>query len=242
MYRFTIEIARRRIQIESVWKRAFAWSRNYLTEEASDFCVASTEEEIEQRRAIYGELNNDLDPLDRDVEMSVLLSKVAKGMLDYDTLLMHGAVVAYKDKAYMFSAPSGTGKSTHIRKWVRSLPGAFVVNGDKPFIITGDTPMACGSPWCGKERWQTNKQVPLAAIVLMERGEENEIREISFKEAFPGLLRQTHRPGDVAKMEKTLHLLKSLDHKVKFYSFHFNNLKPDAFQVAYHELVEKQNE
>ena len=102
--------------------------------------------------------------------------------------------------------------------------------------------MACGSPWCGKEGWQTNTMVPLAAIVLMERAEDNEIHQITFKEAFPTLLRQTYRPADTESFMKTLRLLKSLDGRVRFYSFHFNNMKPDAFSVAYHELVEKQRD
>lgn len=175
--------------------------------------------------------------------MIVLLRKLANAMLSYDTFLMHGAVIAIGDSAYMFTAKSGTGKTTHIRKWLKNLPEAYVVNGDKPLIIAGENvPQACGTPWCGKERMGTNTIVPLKAIVFMVRAEDNAIRPISFTEAFPRLLAQTHRPEDPELMKKTLQLLTSLNKRVSFYQFNVNNLKDDAFQVAYHELVEKAQE
>lgn len=64
---------------------------------------------------------------------------------------MHGTVVDHNGQAYMFTAPSGTGKTTHAKLWLDNLPDAFIVNGDKPFIIAGDEqPKACGTPWAGK--------------------------------------------------------------------------------------------
>ncbi len=154
---------------------------------------------------------------------------------------MHGSVIAIDNEAYMFTAKSGTGKTTHIRKWLERVPEAFVVNGDKPLIIAGkETPQACGTPWCGKERMGTNAIVPLKAIVFMDRAEENAIRPITFKQAFPRLLEQTHRPEDPELMSKTLQLLASLNNRVKFYHFDFNNFKDDAFDVAYQALTGKQ--
>ena len=52
---------------------------------------------------------------------------------------MHGAVIRYKGKAYLFTAPSGTGKTTHIRQWLKKAEGTFVVNGDKPLIKVENT-------------------------------------------------------------------------------------------------------
>ena len=154
---------------------------------------------------------------------------------------MHGAVIALDDQtSFMFTAKSGTGKTTHIRKWLENAPGAFVVNGDKPLIKIADTEaIAYGTPWCGKEHLNTNIGVPLRAIVLMERSEDNAIEEITFSQAFPTLLQQTYRPADADKMRKTLSLLSALNGKMKFYRFRFNNLKPDAFRVSYEALTGK---
>ena len=80
--------------------------------------------------------------------------------------------------------------------------------------------------------------VPLKAIILMERGDNNNIEEIPFGMAFPFLLQQTYRPSDGEKIQKTLKLLVQLKGKVRFYRFIFNNLKEDAFDVAYHAVTE----
>lgn len=237
MYQFTIHVAGLNIGIGSVWYRAMSRSKDYLTDAEPDFYVYSSTQEIEAARPGYIAMNNETDPLDRDIELSVLLAKIADKLVDYNKLLMHGTVVAIDDSAYMFTAPSGTGKSTHVYKWLKYVPGTYVVNGDKPFISTGAQPMACGTPWAGKEHWQANTNVPLKAIVLMERSEENSIHEITFKEAFPRLLQQTHKPDDLTKLGKTLEMLRSLSPAVKFYRFKFNNRLSDAHAVSYQALT-----
>lgn len=152
---------------------------------------------------------------------------------------MHGAIIVLNGCAFFFAAPSGTGKSTHILRWLERCPDAFVVNGDKPFIKFNDdgTVLACGSPWAGKENLYTNTMVPLKSIILMERAEDNHIERISFAEAFPKLLQQTYRPEDPDKMRKTLKLMQRLNPAVSFWRFKFNNMKDDCFEVAYNALV-----
>lgn len=65
---------------------------------------------------------------------------------------MHGAVVAWKDQGYLFTAPSGTGKSTHLALWKKYLGDqAEVINGDKPFLkVMEDEVWVYGTPWAGK--------------------------------------------------------------------------------------------
>ena len=169
-----------------------------------------------------------------------ILCKLANSFLDLNVILMHGAVIGLNNSSYLFTAPSRTGKTTHILKWLERLPDAYVINGDKPFIKLlndGTQPLACGSPWAGKENMYTNTNVPLKAIICMERAEENSIHVISFSEAFPILLQQTYRPDDEEKMRKTLRLLQQLNGYVKFYKFKCNNYQEDCFNVAYTALV-----
>ena len=177
----------------------------------------------------------------RSIENTVMCRKIAEELLNLNVFLMHGAAISLDNNTIIFTAPSGIGKTTHIQKWLDHFPDAFVVNGDKPFIkISHDNlspPLACGSPWAGKENKYTNTMVPIKAIVCMERSEENHITEITFAQAFPFLLQQSYRPGDKDKMRKTLRLLQSLNGKVKFYRFKCNNFKDDCFEVAYNALV-----
>lgn len=229
---FYIQLAGRTIEIHAQYDKVQSMSRDFLTEtKTPDFVVDITEADIQAEGAAATPQQQ------ASMESLAVYRKIAEQMLDYHTFLVHGAAVALDGKAYLFAAPSGTGKSTHIRKWTEHLPDAFVVNGDKPLIIIDDQPKICGTPWSGKENWQTNTVVPLKAIVLMERSDENSIREITFKEAFPQLLRQTYYPRDPAKLGITIKLLYSLAPQVKFYHFDFNNQLPDSLDVSFQALT-----
>ena len=143
----------------------------------------------------------------------------------------------------MFTALSGTGKTTHVQKWLDHIDRAYMVNGDKPFVIvrkSGEAPLVCGSPWAGKEHLQTNTIVPLKSIVLLERAEENHIERVSFAKAFPLLYQQVYQPDDEEKARKTLRLMQELGSSVQSWRFQCNNFKDDCFEVAYNALVKGQ--
>ena len=68
----------------------------------------------------------------------------------------------------LFTAKSGTGKSTHTRYWLEAFGNrAAIINDDKPFIrLDTPAPMICGAPWSGKHGLDTNLSVPLAGICI----------------------------------------------------------------------------
>ena len=116
-------------------------------------------------------------------------------ILNFNGFYLHSSAVELDGKAYLFSGPSGMGKSTHTRLW-QSVFGeaAQVFNDDKPALRRIDGKwFAYGTPWCGKDRINQNKKVPLAGICFLKRGEENKIRRLEPKEAFPLLMSQTIR-------------------------------------------------
>ena len=79
--------------------------------------------------------------------------------------------------------------------------------------------------------------VPVKAIIIMERSENNHIERISFSESFLYLLQQVYNPEDEEKMRKTLRLMQQMSSSVSFWHFQFNNFKEDCFDVAYRALV-----
>lgn len=234
---FRIAVAGRSVAVHALHTRAFSLCKDYLTDLAPDMEIAVTEGDLalereEAKKSCFPQQN------DAYLETLAVYRKISEKMLAFDTFLMHGAVVAAGENAYMFTAVSGTGKTTHIKKWLKYADGAFVVNGDKPLIrITDDQAIACGTPWCGKESLGANAMVPLKAIALMERGEENVMEPISFGQAFPFLMQQTYRPDSAELMKKTIFLLSALRGRVRFYRFCFNNLLDDAFSVAYQTMT-----
>lgn len=135
--------------------------------------------------------------------------KIVEKMPKYGVMLMHAAAIAVDNRAYLFLAKSGTGKTTHIMNWIKAVPGTIVINGDKPLIDTRNMTV-CGTPWSGKENLNTNITVPLAGICILERGKTNEISQISSWDAVKSINDQTHWPADAEMRKKTLELLDKL--------------------------------
>lgn len=240
MLHFTISLAGLNIGINALSRGIYGYCIKYLTNEKPEFVVTVTQEDIDQEKR---KRNNPFqDESDVDIESAAVFRKILEAVVDFDIILMHGAVVGLGNKSYLFTAPSGTGKTTHVKQWIKKAPGSIIVNGDKPLIrMTEGEVFACGTPWCGKERKNTNVMLPLKAIVLMQRSEGNSIIETSFQKVYSELLLQTQMPKNPQKVKRTLDLLAGMDGTVPVYRFYFNNFKDNCFQVAYDTLVGKRN-
>lgn len=242
-YQFRIKIAGHVAEIESQYIRSQAICRDFLTDEEPELTIRISQEDIEKEREIHKQLYGDCTLWDSSLETIALHALISTRLIDYGAFMMHGAAVAYNNRAYIFSAKSGTGKTTHVMQWLKRLPEAFIINGDKPFIATGtgdNPPSVCGSPWGGKENYYTNTMVPVRSVIMMERAEENSIEQISFADAFPLFLQQVFIPEDEERLRKTLHLMQSLGRTVSFWRFRCNNFREDCFDVAYNALVRDQ--
>lgn len=188
--------------------------------------------EAQRSNARIGELSRTAGPYHESLAM---FRKITEALIPHDTLLIHGSVVAVDGEAYMFSAPSGTGKSTHTALWRAQFGDrAMMVNDDKPMLrLEQDRVLACGTPWNGKHHLGNNVLVPLKGICYLERAEENSIERLSSEQALPYVFRQTYRPADGALMLRTMDLLSRLLQLVPVYRMHVNNFRPDAVSVAY---------
>lgn len=115
-------------------------------------------------------------------------------LLRFGGMMLHSSAVELDGRAYLFSGPSGMGKSTHTRLWQQQFPGAKVFNDDKPALRKIDGVWyAYGTPWCGKDGININMRVPVAGICFLRRGEENKIRRLSKVEAAAAIISQTLR-------------------------------------------------
>lgn len=131
----------------------------------------------------------------------------AQEILNFNGSFLHSSAVVLDGKAYLFSAPSGTGKSTHTEKWCR-LFGARYLNDDKPALrLVDGVWMAYGTPWSGKYDLSSNEGVPVGGVAVLRRGEENTITRMPPAQALPWIMSQTtHRLGR-EDMEKQLSLM-----------------------------------
>ena len=107
----------------------------------------------------------------------------------HGTMLIHASAVKYQDKAVLFTAPSGTGKTTQAELW-KKYAGAEILNGDRVFIRSSgedEKLYAWGSPWAGSSPYIVNDCAELAAIVVLRQAKVNRIRRMEIPEAMPEL-------------------------------------------------------
>lgn len=243
---FTISLAGQTIRVEPLYDAVGVMCRDYLTEATeADISVVITPADIASERQYAEEtkLREGQPPYrhsDAYLETLAVYRKIADAMFERSVLLFHGSAVAKGGEAYLFTAKSGTGKTTHTRLWLAQFPDAHVVNGDKPLLRIGSEGVSvCGTPWMGKENYGCNEELPLKAICVLERGERNSMEKISFGEALKTLLMQSYVPGSGGIID-TLKLLGKIKN-VDYYRLHCN-MEPEAALVSYRGMQEEGTE
>ena len=239
---FTMQIAGHAARVHSLFESTPAYFHPYLTDAAPELTFRVTREDVDFERQMH--LQEALEEgfrvrnfPDTFLERASLQRKFAEALLDRDVLLLHGSTVAVDGNAYLFTAKSGTGKSTHTRLW-RQLLGdrAVMVNDDKPFLkFTPQGILACGSPWSGKHGLDTNICVPLKGICILERGAENIICPTTAAAAMPMLLHQSQAPLDKARQDAYLQLVNTLAERVPLWHMECNK-DVSAAQVAFEAM------
>ena len=134
------------------------------------------------------------------VERILLSRKIAAKLPPYHAFLIHGGVMEYEGHGIIFSAKRGVGKTTHMNLWREAFgERAKIVNGDKPVIKReGNTFVAHGTPWRGKENFGDNSSVKIDKLCFIKRADTPSVEKISPKQAWTRLCRQTVYPENAA--------------------------------------------
>lgn len=229
----TISIAGLNIGMEWTHKYVPRHCKKFLTDAEPDFSVTSSPEDWER------EIENAGEPVKVGAaEFTCLHREIAKHLPDYDAFLMHGAAMSANGKGYLFTAPSGTGKTTHIRLWQQCFPEQVgCINGDKPIVRKIDGQFCfCGTPWRGKERYGGTEILPVDGICLLERAEENSIRRVAPTEVFRQLTHQIYFPKDPQQLGKFLSLFDEFLSSVPIYRMGCN-MDPSAAEMSFAAMV-----
>ena len=150
-----------------------------------EMCVAGTSEE-EREYILYS-------------------AAFCRDILPFGRFFLHASAVVYKGEGYLFSAPSGIGKSTHTALWRQLFPESYILNDDKPIILPQDKQIfVWGTPFSGKSGLHKNRKVPLKAICFLRQDITNSIRKITQERAMALILNNTWQPKNREKMNLLL--------------------------------------
>lgn len=171
-----------------------------------------------------------------DMHTFMLLGIIFRNnILNKNGIVIHASSIAWNGKGILFTAPSGTGKSTHVRLWEKYFGESVkVVNDDTPAIrFIDEEPMLCGTPWSGSSDKFANLEVPLKAIVVLNQAPQNNIRKLEIFEALPMVMPRCFLPYfDEELMKKAYDVLEKIINKVPIYHL---NCTPDkeAMELVY---------
>lgn len=223
-------------EIKSLYSRFHELCRDYQSENRSQFYIETSQEDLVRERTCQEKAMGAIAARipEEELERVNILRKVAYYLADQNVLTFHSSAVAVDGKGYLFSATSGTGKSTHARLW-RDLFGErlTVINDDRPFLRVSDHEiLAYGSPWNGKHHLSTNCHVPVHGIAVLKRGDENSIRRMDHQEAWSKLIQQTVRPDNPEGTLRIVRLLDRMMDRVPIWELTCN-MDPEAARVAF---------
>lgn len=159
-------------------------------------------------------------------------------LMNFDGFYLHSSSVVYEGKGYLFSADSGTGKSTHTKIWHQVFgEDAKIFNDDKtPLRRLDGTWYAYGAPWCGKDNININMKVPVAGICFLKQASENRIRRLSQTEAVTKIIRQTiRRYRNVERLDLMLSHVEKIVQEIPVFELE-NRPEPAAAQLSYETM------
>ena len=234
MYSFILDIAGYFIQVTVNHEHSLKKCCGYLAENAvPDLCITMTSEDITSERSRIPEGSDRFS--DGYVEFVALYRKICEELSKKGVVLIHGSCIMVDGKAFLFCAPSGTGKSTHVRLW-REMFGqrVIMINDDKPLIRINSEgiPVIYGTPWNGKHNLGENISAPLHSICFLQRGKENSIRRLKKDEVLPRLIEFCYRAENAEGMIASLDAQDKILSEVGFFNLKCN-MDPEAAKVAF---------
>lgn len=222
------------VEYSTRYSKLTEYSLPYLTDcdSAADIIIELDDEKLSMLQEKYPEMTAE------ECEYFFTGQAFYSRLLAKDGCMIHSSAVMMDNAAYLFTAPCGTGKSTHTALWQKAFGSdrAKILNDDKPAVRKLDgIYYAYGTPFSGKNKLSVNAKIPLKAICILERGEENHIRRIDPREAILFFLTQTIRPKDAERMDMLLKFIDGLLETIPVYKMQCN-ISTDAAITAYEAM------
>lgn len=203
-----------------------------------------------------GDRSADFSAIPSDSYLNSLLSRMVKGstidkaeefatasifnheIIHRGTMLVHSSALVFCGKAYLFSAESAVGKSTHTKMWLKKFgEKVHILNDDKPVVkLKNGVPLCCGTPFDGGSGIANNETVPVGAIIFIERSDTNFVTIPDTKEIVQRLYKSTVKYVNKSDGMSLLSNFDNLIQHTKFYVLHCNT-DESAVDVAYNNII-----
>lgn len=192
---------------------------------SADVCIDITDDMLSYTRELLPRASEAM------VESVCAHRVFCASLMRFDALMMHTSAVTLNDYAYLFTAPSGVGKSTHARLW-QALFNAAIINDDKPVLRRIDGRFyAFGTPWSGKDWINLNASALVRSICYISRADVNAIRPMRADARLRLLLNQFYQPREAYGLDDWFSLFNELISGV--YTYELSCLPDeDAARVA----------
>ena len=172
-------------------------------------------------------------PSEEEREYMCSSAAFCREIIEHGRFFLHASAVVHDGEAYLFSAPSGTGKSTHTALWRTLYPDSYILNDDKPVIQPEKKKITVwGTPFAGKTDLQVNRGIPLKGICFLRQGTENQIRRVTEDEALALMLNNTWRPGNREEMNLLLDMVEQVVTKINVYEMSCTR-ESEAAELSY---------
>ena len=234
---FKIEIAELVVEVKSKFEFCKRKCSDYIVSDDNlpDIIATASEDEISKEKSQLS-----LDASDGYCEDICLYRSIAEQLPSLDRAVFHGAAVEAGGKGYIFTAPSGTGKTTHIRLWLEFFSDKVkIINGDKPILkLDGNSVSICSTPWAGKEGMQRNTIAPVGAICIIRQAKVNRIKRISPSESFGEIVKQIYLPRNAVSRIKTLDIVDRVLKNVPIYLLECD-ISREAAELSFNTLTKE---
>ncbi len=230
-------IAEMNIAVKAKYEDTYRYMQDFLTDSQDyELYIEPTDEMIRYEAELGEEIHGDAGS-PYICEAVAILRVICDYIIDKGGFFLHCSCLKYKDEAIIFTAPSGTGKSTHSALWRRHFGDEVVmINDDKPLVREKDGRFYIyGTPWNGKHSIGNNTSAPIRSVVFLSQAPENKATPISPIDAMALLLQQTVLPSDKAALSKLLDMLGRLVETVPMYRLGCT-ISDEAVTTIYQEI------
>ncbi len=230
-------IAEMNIAVKAKYEDTYRYMQDFLTDSQDyELYIEPTDEMIRYEAELGEDIHGDAGS-PYICEAVAILRVICDYIIDKGGFFLHCSCLKYKDEAIIFTAPSGTGKSTHSALWRRHFGDDVVmINDDKPLVREKDGRFYIyGTPWNGKHSIGNNTSAPIRSVVFLSQAPENKAEPISPIDAMALLLQQTVLPSNKAELSKLLDMLGRLVETVPMYRLGCT-ISDEAVTTIYQEI------